>query len=61
VYVDLTPPVKRVVKDGTDPSEDETYSSEASTIASTWSQFYDPESGLKNYLVNIYRTSAGKQ
>ncbi|KAI0241220.1 hypothetical protein LSAT2_032838 [Lamellibrachia satsuma] len=59
VYVDLTPPVKGVVKDGKDPNEDERYSSEASTVASTWRQFSDPESGLKSYLVNIYRKPAG--
>ena len=58
--IDLTPPVKGVVKDGKDPNEDMRYSSKASTVASTWKQFSDPESGLKNYLVNIYRKPAGK-
>ena len=48
------------MKDGKDPNEDERYSSEASTVASTWRQFADPESGLKSYLVKIYRKPAGK-
>ena len=60
VYVDVTPPVKGLVTDGLNPDEDERYSSEASTVASTWKNFSDPESGLKSYLINIYRKPAGK-
>ena len=60
VSVDMIPPVKGVVKDHKDPNKDEMYSSEASTVASTWRQFADPESGLKSYLVNICRKPSGK-
>ena len=60
VSVDMMPPVKGVVKDHKDPNEDEMHSSEASTVASTWRQFADPESGLKSYLVNICRKPSGK-
>ena len=48
------------MKDDKDPNEDERYSSEASTVASTWKQFADPESDIKSYLVNIYGKPTGK-
>ena len=48
------------MKDDKDPNEDERYSSEAFTVASTWKQFADPESDIKSYLVNIYRKPTGK-
>ena len=35
------------MKDDKDPNEDERYSSEVSTVASTWRQFADPESDVK--------------
>ena len=59
MYVDVTPPLKGAVKDGKDPNIDEKYSSEASTVASTWQQFSDPESGIKGYHVDVYRKPAG--
>ena len=59
MYVDLTPPLKGLVKDGKDPNVDEKYSSEAATVASTWKQFSDPESGIKSYQVDVYRKPAG--
>jgi len=59
VYIDVTPPLKGIVKDGKDPSSDEKYSSEASTVASTWKQFSDPESGLRGYHVDVFRRPAG--
>ena len=48
------------MKDDKDPNEDKRYSPEASTVASTWRQFVDPESDVKSYLVNIYRKPTGK-
>ena len=60
VYIDVTPPLIGVVKDGDDPSSDKIYSSDASTVASTWQKFSDPESGIKNYHVEVYRKPAGK-
>ena len=59
-FVAVSVEMKGVVKDRKDPNEDEMYSSEASTVASTWRQFADPESGLKSYLVNICRKASGK-
>ena len=59
VYVDVTPPLKGIVKDGNDPNSDEIYSSEASTVSCVWRGFSDPESGIKQYGVDVYRTSAG--
>ena len=60
VYVDTTPPRKGVVSDGKNPDSDTTYTSEAATVASTWKQFSDPESGLKGYDVGIYRKTDGE-
>ncbi|KAK2165039.1 hypothetical protein NP493_1368g00012 [Ridgeia piscesae] len=59
VYVDVTPPLKGIVKDGNDPNSDEIYSSEPSTVSSAWREFSDPESGIKRYSVDVYKTSAG--
>ena len=59
VSVDVTPPVKGVVKDGSDPDSDDIYSSEPSTVSSAWRNFSDPESGIKRYSVDVYTTSAG--
>ncbi len=59
VYVDVTPPLKGVVKDGKDPDSDEVYSSDAATVCSTWKRFSDPESGIRSYHVDVYRKPAG--
>jgi len=60
VYIDETPPVKGNVKDGKDPNKDEVYTSEPATVASTWSGFSDPESGLEDYKAVIFRKPKGE-
>ena len=59
VYVDVTPPLKGIVKDGNDPNSDEIYSSEASTVSCAWRNFSDAESGIKRYNADVYITTAG--
>jgi len=56
----VTPPVRGVVKDGADAASDIMYTSETATVASTWSGFSDPESGIDRYHVDIFRKPKGQ-
>ena len=60
VYVDTTPPLKGIVSDGIDPNTDIRYTSEPATVASTWKEFSDPESGIQSYVIDVYRKTGGE-
>ncbi|XP_072033446.1 LOW QUALITY PROTEIN: uncharacterized protein [Amphiura filiformis] len=56
VIVDLTPPEAGLIIDGLDPEfRDLVYSSEAATITSQWVNYTDPESGIRDYKISVYR------
>ena len=52
MLVDITPPIRGTVIDGS--TEDIQFSSEAATIRAAWNGFYDPESHIKDYSVGVY-------
>ena len=54
--VDLTPPVQGSVYDGLFPGPaDLEFSSKPATVSAQWQGFSDPESGIEDYQVTIYR------
>ena len=56
VTVDLTPPVQGSIRDGLLPEPmDLEFSSKPATVAAHWEGFYDPESGIEDYQVTVYR------
>ncbi|XP_071798137.1 uncharacterized protein [Asterias amurensis] len=56
VIVDLTPPVQGSVYDGLLPgTKDLDFSSKPATVSARWQGFSDPESGIEDYRVTIYR------
>ncbi len=56
VIVDLTPPETGVIIDGVDPEfQDVVYSSEAATISAQWTNYTDPESGIRDHKISVYR------
>lgn len=53
--MDITPPISAPVTDGKETDEkDMEYTSETATKACHWSEFFDPESGIEKYLVDVY-------
>ncbi|XP_070572594.1 uncharacterized protein [Ptychodera flava] len=58
VLFDATAPVEGELRDGLDPSVDMKYSSETATVSANWNGYTDPESGILQYDVSIYRQSA---
>ncbi|XP_022103294.1 uncharacterized protein LOC110986022 [Acanthaster planci] len=56
VTVDLTPPIQGNVYDGLLPGHtDLDFSSRPATVEAQWHGFYDPDSGIKDYQVTVYR------
>ena len=56
VRVDLTPPVTGSVLDGNLPEyKDIVYSASKSTVKVQWKDFFDPESGIRNYHAKVFR------
>lgn len=56
VRVDLTKPKKGMVADGMLPMfADLRYSSSKATVQAQWKDFYDPESGIQEYDVQVSR------
>ncbi|XP_033637389.1 uncharacterized protein LOC117298318 isoform X2 [Asterias rubens] len=56
VTVDLTPPVQGSVYDGLLPGPtDLEFSSKPATVSAQWQGFSDPESGIEDYQVTVYR------
>ena len=53
--VDVTDPTRGNVKDGLSNEEDISYSSVPSSIAVTWINFYDHESGIENVVVTFIK------
>ncbi|XP_038062441.1 uncharacterized protein LOC119732930 [Patiria miniata] len=54
--VDLTPPIQGSVYDGLLPGPtDLDFSSEPATVEAQWKGFSDPESGIEDYQVTVYR------
>ncbi|XP_070573688.1 uncharacterized protein [Ptychodera flava] len=58
VLFDATAPVEGELRDGLDPSVDMKYSSETATVSANWNGYTDPESGILQYDVSVYRHSA---
>lgn len=57
VRVDLTKPVAGEVADGgLADFKDQVYSASKSTYNLQWRKFFDPESGIREYNVDVYRT-----
>ena len=57
--VDTTAPVSGLVSDGASVDVDVQFTSDTGNISVTWSGFSDPESLIKTYSVDVYRTPAG--
>ncbi|XP_078575736.1 uncharacterized protein LOC144861641 [Branchiostoma floridae x Branchiostoma japonicum] len=55
VMYDATPPEEGWVKDGLDPNHDVTYSSELASVSANWGDFRDPESGIADNTVTVWR------
>lgn len=56
VLVDITPPFPGKVDDRSvvpDFTDDIDYTSETATILASWQDFYDPESGIDHYDINV--------
>jgi hypothetical protein len=56
--VDTTPPVPGYAVDGSDLSEDISFSSETATKHVAWDNFTDPESDIEKYSVSVYINDA---
>ena len=56
VTIDTSPPTLGTVLDGT---SNISYSSSLTTISAMWSNFEDPQSGITNYAIKIYRQPSG--
>ncbi|XP_022100338.1 uncharacterized protein LOC110984441 [Acanthaster planci] len=61
VTVDLTPPMQGNVWDSSlaGTTDDLDFSSRPATVEAQWHGFSDPESGIKDYQITIYRSSNG--
>ncbi|XP_070573675.1 uncharacterized protein [Ptychodera flava] len=57
VLYDETPPESGWIKDGEDTEKDMIYSPLASTVSANWDDFSDPESGIDNYVISIWKTN----
>nr|XP_006817093.1 PREDICTED: uncharacterized protein LOC100376421 [Saccoglossus kowalevskii] len=55
---DETSPLVGWIHDGLNADEDIEFTSEASTVSANWGDFYDPESNIDNYFVNVWRKHA---
>ena len=54
--MDLTPPIAGLVVDGDLPQfKDKVFSSSKSTVNLQWKDFYDPESGIREYKIDVLR------
>ena len=52
----MTPPVPGTVYDGREEGPtDVVFSSESATVSSQWEGFIDPESGITEYKVSVFR------
>ena len=60
VLIDETPPLSGRVSDGASLDEDVDYTSDVVSVAAVWESFSDPESLLKDYSVDVYRTPPGR-
>nr|XP_006817933.1 PREDICTED: uncharacterized protein LOC100377080 [Saccoglossus kowalevskii] len=58
VLYDATPPIEGELRDGLDPNIDMSYSSELATVSANWNGYSDPESGIGEYDVSVYRRHA---
>lgn len=59
MLVDSTPPLGGWVNDGDSPDKELDYASDTASVAAVWAGFSDPETLVKDYTVDIYRTPAG--
>ena len=57
--IDDTPPLIGRVSDGDSLDDDVDYTSDVVSVAAVWEAFSDPESLLKDYSVDVYRTPLG--
>lgn len=53
LLVDVTPPVAGSIADGSDVAHDVNYTSETATVTASWADFYDRESGVRDYTVAV--------
>lgn len=60
VRVDATPPLAGMVSDGNSPDVDLRYSSSFTTIQASWTGFWDYESGIAQYVINVFRQAPGE-
>ena len=60
VIVDTTPVVAGRVSDGDSIDQDRQFTANESTVVATWAGFDDPESKIKSFRVDVYRTPAGR-
>ena len=61
MIVDLTPPAAGVIVDGLESKfHDVAFSSESATITSQWENYTDPESGIRDHKVSVYRKRDGR-
>ncbi|WAQ98196.1 hypothetical protein MAR_022569, partial [Mya arenaria] len=61
VLVDITPPLAGRVADGNQGYPEQEYSSETVSKFANWHGFYDPESGIQNYRVDVFINNEHKQ
>lgn len=55
IMVDKTPPIVGVVSDGDRLQGDLQYQHETDKICAQWTNFFDPESGIRKYILQSIR------
>ena len=56
VIVDLTPPVSGIIVDGNETDfTNVQFSSEPASVKAQWADYSDPESGIRDYKITVYR------
>ncbi|CAH1783351.1 unnamed protein product, partial [Owenia fusiformis] len=55
VLVDMTNPVRGWMKDGLDKDIDRNFTSKTASVLVNWGGFEDPESGIDDYSLAVYR------
>ncbi|XP_052219885.1 uncharacterized protein LOC127837088 [Dreissena polymorpha] len=61
VLVDTTPPIVGIVLDGIRNATELKYTSETVSKHANWRDYYDPESGIANYKVDVYINNEKKK
>ena len=60
VIVDTTPVIAGRVSDGDSIDQDRQFTANETTVVATWAGFDDPESLIKSFRVDVYRTPPGR-